>query len=91
MQKFLEMFKKTTGRYSIAAICVTVTMVLWWLTWIFCLLAKITFSHFDTVTLANWSIFVVVVLRNSIETKLFSIKVGENNANSNKSGTQARP
>ena len=75
MTKLLAMFKKPTGRYSIAVICVTVTMLLWWFTWLYCLLFKIAFPHFDTVTLANWSIFTVVVLRNSIETKLFSIKV----------------
>lgn len=75
MAKFLAMFKKPSGRYSIAAICVTVTMCLWWITWLYCLIFKVMFPHFDTVTVANWSIFVVVILRNSIETKLFSVKV----------------
>lgn len=78
MDKILEMMKKQNGRYSVAVICSIITMLLWWLSWLYCLFTKTTFAHFDTCTLANWAIFVVVVLRNSVETKLFTIKVGEN-------------
>lgn len=77
MIKLIEMLKNQAGRLSIGRVCSVITFCLWVFTWLYTLILKQTYSHFDTVTIAMLVMFFVVLMSKSIDSKLISIKAGD--------------
>lgn len=77
MSKLIEMLKNQAGRFSIGRVCSVLTFCLWVFTWMYTLILKQSYSHFDTVTIAMLVMFFVVLMSKSIDSKLLSIKVGD--------------
>lgn len=77
MSKLIEMLRNAQGRLSIGRVASVVTVLLWWGTWIYTLIFKVIYGHFDTVTIAMLIMFFVVLMGKAVDSKLVSIKGDE--------------
>lgn len=75
MTKLIEMLRNQSGRLSVGRVAAVVTIFLWWGTWLYTLIFKQSYSHFDTVTIAMLVMFFVVLMGKAVDARL--IKVGE--------------
>ena len=77
MSKLVEMLKNQSGRLSMGRVCSVITFFLWVFTWMYTLILKQSYSHFDTVTMAMLVMVFSILLNKTVDSKLISIKVGE--------------
>lgn len=83
MRAFINMLKKDENAFSIGRVCALIGFFLWVGVTVFLVALGRTWGHYDTLTMGVFSFLLVQLCNKVLESRLFSVKAGVENATGN--------
>lgn len=83
MKSLINMLKKDETAFSIGRVCSIISFLLWVGVTVFLVALNRSWIHYDTLTIGAFSFLLIQLCNKAIESRLFSVKAGDNNVKRN--------